>query len=92
VYRAGGIDLFENLDIVHIRLLVVRDSTDHAQDSRLLLRQCTHLTESVYKFVLKQLTPTKIRQLIPYPYQYKEKVDGFWWESTSAKRLCEHFL
>jgi hypothetical protein len=24
VYRAGKIDLFENLDIVHIRLLVVR--------------------------------------------------------------------
>ena len=27
VYRAGEIDLFENLDIVHIRLLVV---TEHA--------------------------------------------------------------
>jgi hypothetical protein len=26
VYRAGEIDLFENLDIVHIRLLVVLDN------------------------------------------------------------------
>ena len=31
VYRAGAIDIFENLDIVHIRLLVVGPQVERAR-------------------------------------------------------------
>ena len=50
------------------------------------------LAKSVYKGVLHQSIPSRIRQLILHHNLYEGYVDGFVRESTSAKRLHEHLL
>ena len=60
IYRAGEIDLFENLDIVHIRLLVVVYGVLQVMSLRVGKEVRAPLKELEVLKVLKELSPHSI--------------------------------